>query len=49
MIHLTLAWVALAASGAPDTRGSLYAGYGAVAAVLLLYGVYLWTRWRRIR
>jgi hypothetical protein len=44
-----LALVALAAAGPPDTRGSLYLGYGTVAAVLLVYGAYLFARWRRIR
>lgn len=49
MILRAVAFVVLAAAGTPDTRGSLYLGYGAVAAVLLVYGAYLFVRWRRIR
>ncbi|MEW6757593.1 MAG: hypothetical protein AB1347_05175 [Acidobacteriota bacterium] len=49
MIAQAVAFVVLAAAGMPDTRGSLYLGYGAVAAVVLLYGAYLFARWRRIR
>ncbi|MFZ5985286.1 MAG: hypothetical protein ACOYXN_13110 [Acidobacteriota bacterium] len=49
MIVQKVLLLSLGAAGTPDTRGSLYLGYGAVAAVLILYGAYLFARWRRIR
>ncbi|MGA9751635.1 MAG: hypothetical protein WBS54_07580 [Acidobacteriota bacterium] len=33
----------------PDTTGYMKAGYIAIAAVFLLYGLYLWGRARRAR
>ncbi|MGC8762407.1 MAG: hypothetical protein ACP5VN_02045 [Acidobacteriota bacterium] len=44
-----LALLAASETAPPDTRNYLALGYGAVALLLLGYGLFLWFRWRRLR